>query len=399
MEFFKEGLNLYEIKNKDSVFSNNVTNIEISGIRKFYNKIIEVPEAISLTLGQPDFNVPENIKNAMIRAIVENKTTYTSNAGIIELREKISQFLNDYGISFEADEICLTIGGSEGLLSVFTTFINKGDKVMIPTPAYPAYESCIKLLGGQVVEYNLNDDFSINFQELEEKLDLVEPKLIIVSYPSNPTGAVLTKEDRDKLYELLISRETIIITDEIYSSLCFDENYYSISQFPSLKSKTILVSGFSKMFSMTGLRLGYVCANKVFMDQIMKVHQYNVSCAPSIVQWGAYEGLKTCLEDVEHMKNEFNRRKKYVYDRLVAMGMDTANPKGAFYIFPSISKYKISSDEFCERLLKEGKLAVVPGSAFGTGGEGYIRISYSYSMEVLEEALNRLEKFIKGAFY
>lgn len=389
---------MYEIKDKESIFSKNVKNIEISGIRKFYNKIIEVPEAISLTLGQPDFNVPDKIKNAMIRAIEDNKTAYTSNAGIIELREKISQFLYNYDICFDADEICLTIGGSEGLLSVFTAFINKGDKVMIPTPAYPAYESLIKLLGGQVIPYALNEDFSIDFKELEEKLDLEQPKLLVVSYPSNPTGAVLTKEDRDKLYELLIPRETIIITDEIYSSLCFDEKYYSISQFAALKSKTILVSGFSKMFSMTGLRLGYVCASKIFMDQIMKVHQYNVSCAPSIVQWGAFEGLKTCLEDVEKMKNEFIIRKNYVYERLIAMGMKSTNPKGAFYIFPSIKKYKISSDEFCERLLKEGKLAVVPGSAFGVGGEGYIRISYSYSMKVLEEGLDRLESFIKGAF-
>lgn len=389
---------MHNIKDNESVFSSNVKNMEISGIRKFYNKVIEVPDAISLTLGQPDFNVPYKIKQAMIRAIEENKTAYTSNAGIIELREKISRFLSDYGINFEADEICLTIGGSEGLLSVFTAFINKGDKVMIPTPAYPAYESLIKLLGGKVVPYTLNEDFSIDFKKLEESLDLEKPKLLVVSYPSNPTGAVLTKEDRDKLYELLIHREIIIITDEIYSSLCFDEKYYSISQFESIKSKTILVSGFSKMFSMTGLRLGYVCAHKLFMDQIMKVHQYNVSCAPSIVQWGAYEGLESCLKDVENMKNEFIVRKNYVYERLVAMGMETTNPKGAFYIFPSIKKYKINSDEFCERLLKEGKLAVVPGSAFGTGGEGHIRISYSYSMKVLEESLNRLESFIKGAF-
>lgn len=386
------------MKDKESIFSKNVSNIEISGIRKFYNKIIEVPDAISLTLGQPDFNVPDKIKSAMISAIEENKTAYTSNAGIYELREQISQFLNKYDISFNAEEICLTIGGSEGLLSVFTAFINQGDKVLIPTPAYPAYESLIKLLGGQVIPYVLNEDFSINFEDLKEKLEQEKPKLIIISYPSNPTGAVLTKEDRDKLYEFLIHSETIIITDEIYSSLCYDEDYYSISQYEALKSRIILVSGFSKMFSMTGLRLGYVCAHKTFMEQIMKVHQYNVSCAPSIVQWGAYEGLKTCLNDVEYMKNEFNARKDYVYERLKAMGINSIKPKGAFYIFPSIKKYNISSDEFCERLLKEGKLAVVPGSAFGTGGEGYIRISYSYSMKILKEGLDRLENFIKGAF-
>lgn len=386
------------IKDENRIFSENVRKIEISGIRKFYNKVVEVPEALSLTLGQPDFNVPLKIKDAMIKAILENKTAYTSNAGIIELREKLSEFLRSFEINFKPEEICLTIGGSEGLLSVFTAFINRGDKVLIPSPAYPAYESCIKLLGGQVIEYSLNEDFSINFQDLEEKLQNEQPKLMVVSYPSNPTGAVLTKQARNKLYELLINKDTIIVTDEIYSSLCFEENYYSISQFKELKSKIVLVSGFSKMFSMTGLRLGYVCAQKKFMDEIMKVHQYNVSCAPSIVQWGAYEGLISCLEDVENMKNEFKRRRDYVYERLLAMGFNTTKPQGAFYIFPSIKKYNLSSEEFCERLLREGKLAVVPGSAFGSRGEGYVRISYSYSMDILKEALDRLENWLKEAF-
>ncbi|MFL0247906.1 pyridoxal phosphate-dependent aminotransferase [Candidatus Clostridium stratigraminis] len=386
------------LDNENRLFSDNVKNIEISGIRKFYNKVIDVPEALSLTLGQPDFNVPLKVKDAMIKAILENKTAYTSNAGIIELREKLSEFLSSFEINFKSEEICLTIGGSEGLLSVFTAFINKGDKVLIPSPAYPAYDSCIKLLGGHVIEYNLNKDFSINFQDLEEKLQKEQPKLMVVSYPSNPTGAVLSKEDRNKLYELLLNMPTIIISDEIYSSLCYEDNYYSISQFKELKSKIVLISGFSKMFSMTGLRLGYVCAHKKFMDEVMKVHQYNVSCAPSIVQWGAYEGLSSCLEDVENMKNEFKRRRDYVYERLLALGLDVTNPQGAFYIFPSIKKYNLSSDVFCERLLREGKLAVVPGSAFGSRGEGYVRISYSYSMDVLKEALDRLENWLKWAF-
>lgn len=380
------------------VFSKNVKSIEISGIRKFYNKVMEVPEALSLTLGQPDFNVPHNIKTAMIRALDENKTGYTANAGIIELRNEISCFLKKYDIDYNAEEICLTIGGSQGLLSVFTAFINAGDKVLIPSPAYPAYESCVKLLGGQVVEYALNKDFSIDFSVLEKQLELEKPKLIVLSYPSNPTGAVLSWEQRDKLYELLIDKDTIIVSDEIYSSLCFEENYYSICQMPKLKQKTVLVSGFSKMFSMTGLRLGYVCAEKAFIEEIIKVHQYNVSCAPSIIQWGALEGLRSSLEDVELMKEEFKARRDYVYERLKNMGMDTNKPMGAFYIFPSIKKYNLSSEEFCERLLREGKLAVVPGSAFGTKGEGHIRLSYSYSMDKLTQALDSLEKWLRGAF-
>jgi aminotransferase len=221
---------------------------------------------------------------------------------------------------------------------------------------------------------------------------------MVISYPSNPTGATLSKEDRENLYNIIRENKIIVITDEIYSALCFEEEYYSVAQYEEIKDRVILVSGFSKMFSMTGLRIGYVCAEKLFMEQIMKVHQYNVSCAPSIVQWGAYEGLLNCLNDVENMKIEFGNRRDYVYERLLAMGMDVIKPMGAFYIFPSIKRYDISSEVFCERLLKEGKVAVVPGSAFGTGGEGYFRISYSYNMKTLEEGLNRIEKWIKGAF-
>lgn len=380
------------------MFSLNVQSIEISGIRKFFNKVAEVPEALSLTLGQPDFNVPEKIKASMIKAIDENKTGYTSNAGIIELRQQIASYLKGFDINYEAEEICTTIGGSEALLSVFMSIINQGDKVLIPSPAYPAYESCVKLVGGEVVNYQLNEDFTINFEEVKAVIQRERPKVLVVSYPSNPTGAFLSKEDRDKLYEFLKYEEIIVVSDEIYSALCYEINYYSICQFKDIKHKVILVSGFSKMFSMTGLRLGYVCAPSNFMNQIMKVHQYNVSCAPSIVQWGAYEGLKSCLGDVEEMKEELKKRRDYLYDRLIAMGMDVVLPKGAFYMFPSIKKYGLTSEEFCERLLREGYVAVVPGSAFGVGGEGYIRISYSYSMESLEEGMNRLEKWLKESF-
>jgi aminotransferase len=379
------------------MFSNNVLNIEISGIRKFFNKVAEVPDAVSLTLGQPDFNVPDKIKNAMIAAIDSNKTGYTSNAGILELRSEICSYLENFCIKFKPEEVCLTIGGSEGLLSVFMALLNPEDKVLIPTPAYPAYESCVKLAGGKAINYKLNNDFTINFEELEKVIEEENPKVMVVSYPSNPTGAILSKKDRDTLYGVLKKKDIIIVTDEIYSSLCF-EQYYSIAQMEELKDRMILVSGFSKMFSMTGLRLGYVCAAEVFMKQIIKVHQYNVSCAPSIVQYGALEGLACCLGDVEIMKNEFAHRREYLYDRLTAMGIDTVKPNGAFYIFPSIKKFGLSSEEFCERLLKEGKLAIVPGSAFGAGGEGYMRISYSYSMESLIEGMNRLESFINKNF-
>lgn len=378
-----------------NVFSNNVTNIEISGIRKFFNKVLEVDGAISLTLGQPDFPVPKNIKEAMIQAINENKTEYTPNAGIPQLRNEISNFLGTMDINYSADEIAVTVGGSEALLCAFTAFLNPGDKVLVPTPAYPAYESCVKLLGAEVVNYNLNKDFTINFQLLDKLIHEENPKLLVVSYPSNPTGAALSLAERDKLFQILKEKNIYIISDEIYSSLCY-EKYYSLAQIKELRNRVILVSGFSKMFSMTGLRVGYVCASKYIMDNIMKVHQYNVSCATSISQWGAYEGLRFSMDEVNNMKVDFEKRKEYVYKRLKHMGMDITLPKGAFYIFPSIKKFSMSSEEFCHRLLYEAKVAVVPGSAFGIGGEGFIRISYSYNLEVLKEALDRMERWLQS---
>jgi aminotransferase len=375
--------------------SDNVNRIEISGIRKFYNKLADYPDAISLTLGQPDFSVPEKIKEAIIQAIRENKTEYTSNAGIIELRKEICSYLQSFGIKYDPEEVCLTVGGSEGLMDVFMAFINPGDKVLIPTPAYPAYESCVNLVGGKVVNYELNGDFSINFEALKQMIKEENPKLMVVSYPSNPTGAVLSKKDSEKLRDIIKENDIIVISDEIYSSLCFDEEYYSIASYGDIKSKVVLVSGFSKMFSMTGLRLGFICAEKQYMDSIIKVHQYNVSCAPSIVQWGALAGLRECMGNVESMKEEFIRRRDYLYGQLKDIGVDVNMPMGAFYMFPGINKFNMSSDEFCERLLKEEGVAIVPGSAFGPGGEGYIRISYAYSMPQLEESARRIRKFVE----
>lgn len=378
----------------NKIFSTTVQSIEISGIRKFYNKVVNYPQAISLTLGQPDFSVPKKIKESMMKAIEDDKTTYTSNAGIIELRKEICSYLTNNDIKFNPEEICITVGGSEALMSVFTAFINPRDKVLIPTPAYPAYESCVKLLGGKVENYKLNKDFSIDFSYLENCIENLKPKLMVISYPSNPTGSILSKRDRDKLHEIIKKNGIIVITDEIYSSLCY-EDYYSICQHEDIKDKIIMINGFSKMFSMTGLRVGYVCAIKKHMNQIMKVHQYGVSCAPSISQWGAYEGLKYCIKDVENMKQQFKDRRDYVYNRLKDIGFDVTLPKGAFYIFPSIEKFNMKSEEFCDRLLKEAGVAAVPGSAFGKGGEGYIRISYSYSLEQITEALNRIETWIE----
>ncbi|MDP4144314.1 MAG: aminotransferase class I/II-fold pyridoxal phosphate-dependent enzyme [Bacillota bacterium] len=376
----------------DSMISENVKNIELSGIRKFYNKVAKVEGALSLTLGQPDFPVPEKIKQAVINAVEENKTTYTSNEGIPELRSEICNYLKGMDINYTKEEVCITVGGSEGLMDVFATFINPGDKILIPSPAYPAYESCVKLLGGHVINYDLEgDEFLINCDSLIEIIQREKPKLLVLSYPSNPTGCVLGKEIRDKLNNIILENDILVVSDEMYSSLSFEDKYYSIAQCENIRNKIVLVGGFSKMFSMTGLRVGYVCAAKGFIESIVKVHQYNVSCAPSIVQWGAYAGLKEALVDVEHMRQEFINRRDFLYNELKALGFEVTLPQGAFYMFPSIKKFNMKSEEFCDSLLYNGKVAIVPGSAFGSGGEGYVRISYASSKKELAKAVERIK--------
>lgn len=371
----------------------NVSKIEISGIRKFFNLVNEVPDAISLTLGQPDFKTPESIKNGVIQAIKEDKTEYTSNAGILPLREEITRYLETLGINYNSDEVCITIGGSEGLYSVLSAVVDKGDKVLVPSIGYPAYESIVTVIDGEVINYNLNKDFTLDFSDIENKIIKHDIKLMVLSYPSNPTGALLSKEDRDRLADIIRKYNIVVVTDEIYGSLSYDE-YYSIAQIDDIKENIIYVSGFSKMFSMTGLRLGYICTTNNFMKEIMKVHQYNVSCAPSIIQWGVFNGFREALKNLEIMKKTFVDRRDFVYNRFVDMNIDVILPKGAFYIFPSIESLNISSQEFCRRLLFERKVACVPGNAFGKGGDKYFRISYCYSKEDLSKALDIIEDFI-----
>ena len=371
----------------------NLKNVQISGIRKFYNEVKKIDGAISLTLGQPDFPVPKVVKEALINAVNEDKTVYTENAGILPLRKEISQYLMKRGIDYSADEICITVGGSEAIFTILTALINEGDNVLIPTPAYPAYENIVNILGGNVVSYGLNDDFSINIENLKALIKENQIKVLVLSLPSNPLGTILTKEEKDELIKIIANNNIFVVTDEIYESLIYEE-YYSVAEEKEILVKVIYISGFSKMFSMTGLRVGYFAAQKQLMDEIMKVHQYNVSCATSICQWAALEGLRNGLDDVENMRNVLRERKDYVISELRNMGLEVNEPKGAFYVFPSIKKFNMSSEEFCLKLLNEEKIACVPGSSFGIGGEGYIRISYCYSMEELKKALLGLKKFI-----
>ena len=373
----------------------NLNEIEISGIRRFFNKVKEVDGAISLTLGQPDFKTPVEIKNGMIKAIKEDKTVYTDNLGVLELRKEVSNYLKNKKINYEYVEICITVGGSEALFSAISTIINKGDKVLIPTPAYPAYENIVKIIGGEVINYKLNDDFSLDLENLQKIIKEEKIKYMILSYPSNPTGAILSKEEYINLSKILIENDLIVISDEIYEAFCYDE-YYSLAMNEDIINKVIYIGGFSKMFSITGLRVGFVAAKKEIMKEIAKVHQYNVSCTNSIGQYGVLEGLKHGLYNVANMKDEFIKRKSYVENRLRKMDIEFISPNGAFYIFPSIKKFSLSSEELCDKLLYEEKVACVPGNAFGIGGEGFIRISYCYSFDELEEALNRFERFINN---
>ncbi len=371
----------------------NLNEIKMSGIRRFFNKVSNVDGAISLTLGQPDFKTPKEIKYGMLKAIEEDKTTYTDNFGLLELRKEISKYLKSKGINYEYDEICVTVGGSEALFSSLVSLINRGDKVLIPTPSYPAYENIVRIIGGEVINYKLNNDFSLDFEVLERLIKEENIKYMLLSYPSNPTGAILSKFEYINLLKLIKENNLTIISDELYESLCYGE-YYSVSMSEDIIDNVIYIGGFSKMFSITGIRIGFIAAKKEKLDEIGKVHQYNVSCTNSIGQYGVLEGLRYGLYNVAHMKDEFIIRKTYVEDRLRKMDMDFVSPKGAFYIFPSIKKYNLKSELFCENLLYEEKVACVPGDAFGVGGEGFIRISYCYSHSELGEALNRIEKFI-----
>lgn len=371
----------------------NLEEVKISGIRKFYNEVQKVDGAISLTLGQPDFQMPKVVKKALIEAVENNKTTYTENSGILELRTEISKYLKEKKINYNPNDICITVGGSEALFTIFTALLNPGDKVLIPTPAYPAYESIVKILGGEIINYSLNDDFTINVEEIKEYIVKENIKYLVLSLPSNPTGAILSDQEKESLIGIIKENDVIVISDEIYEALCYDQ-YNTVAQNSDILEKIIYINGFSKMLSMTGLRVGYFACKENLMKELMKVHQYNVSCAPSVCQWAVVEGLRNGIDDVLKMKSVFEKRREFVVRELKNIGLDVVEPKGAFYVFPSIKKFNISSEEFCLRLLHEYKVACVPGSAFGKGGEGYIRISYCYSDEQLEAALIKIKEFI-----
>ena len=381
----------------ENMISSKVKSIKPSLIRKFLNLAPKVPGAISLTIGQPDFNTPENIKEAGINAIKSNHTTYTHNQGYIEFRREISDHMKRlYGLEYDPeDEIMATAGSGQAIDISIRTLIEDGDEVLIPSPGYPAYEACTTMAGGKpvLVPVYMEDGFKLKAHNLEKYIT-PRTKVLILSYPCNPTGATMDKDDLYEISKSVIKNNLIVISDEVYSQMTYGKRHVSIASLDGMKDRTVLINGFSKAYSMTGWRLGYVAAPKDIIDYIVKAHQFSVTCAPSISQCAGIEALLHGDEGVGRMVEEYDRRRLYCFERISKMSLPCFKPTGAFYLFPDIEKYGMSSDEFCTKLLFDGKLAVVPGLAFGKFGEGHIRISYAYSMETLKEGLNRLESFL-----
>ncbi|WP_284638773.1 aminotransferase A [Paenibacillus silviterrae] len=371
--------------------------IQISGIRKIANKVAAYPDAISLTIGQPDFPTPEHIMRAAEKAIAEQKTTYTANAGLLELRQAISAFVaGKYGQQYSAaEEIIVTAGATQALDITLRTILQEDCEVILPGPIYPGYEPLVRLCGGTPVYVDTTrNGFKLTASLLEPHLT-ERTRAVVLCYPSNPTGRVMSPDELQEMAELLSDKNIFVISDEIYSELIYDAPHRSIATYPGMRDKTIVINGLSKSHSMTGWRIGYTLAPAYVSQHMIKAHQYNVTCASSISQYAALEAMTHGVDDAAAMKTEYVKRRDYVYDRLVGMGFELTKPEGAFYLFPSIERFGIPSMEFATRLLEEHRVAVVPGDAFSVYGEGYIRISYAYAMDVLERGLDRLEAFVK----
>ncbi len=383
----------------NSLINKSVENIKPSGIRKFFDIAETMEDVISLGVGEPDFPTPWNIRNEGIRALERSKTRYSANSGLEKLREEISRFLKrKYSISYNPkNEIMVTVGGSEGIDAAIRAVISKGDEVIIPQPSYVCYEPLTTLAGGipVVVETEAEDDFKLT-PELLKSAITEKTKALILPYPCNPTGGIMEKEDLEKIASILRDKNILVISDEIYSELSFGEQkHISIASIDGMWDRTVVINGFSKAFSMTGWRLGYACGPQPIIKQMLKIHQYAIMCAPTVSQYAAIEALKNSDEAVERMVDEYDSRRRIIIKGFNDLGLTCREPKGAFYAFPSIESTGMTSDEFCERLLVSKKVALVPGTAFGKGGEGFVRASYCYSVAHINEALKRIGEFLK----
>ncbi len=381
-----------------NILSNTVVGIKPSGIRKFFDIANTMEGVISLGVGEPDFRTPMHITGAGIRSLERGETHYTANKGLLLLREEIAKYYNrKYGIDYSAaDEVLVTVGGSEAVDNAIRALVNYGDEVIIHQPSYVCYEPITRLAGGVpvIIETKAENGFKLTAEELISKIT-DKTKALILSYPCNPTGAIMEKDDLLKLADVLRDKNIIVISDEIYSELTFEDKIHtSIASLDGMKERTVVINGFSKAFSMTGWRLGYALAPKEIMKEITKIHQYAIMCAPTTAQYGAIEALRSAENDVIRMKKEYNSRRKIMVEGFNKLGLTCHNPKGAFYAFPDIRKTGLTSEEFCEKLLYSKKVALVPGTAFGNSGEGFIRASYCYSIDHIKEALSRIEEFL-----
>lgn len=380
------------------ILSENVQEIKPSGIRKFFDLLGDRKDVISLTVGEPDFMTPYHIREAGIESLEKGRTFYTSNNGILELRREICNYLNRrFGLAYEPkSEVIVTVGGSEAIDITVRALIEPGDEAIIPVPSFVCYGPIVELAHGKPVfiETKEEDNFKLRPEALRAAIT-PKTKLLILPYPNNPTGAVMTKDELEEIAQILEGTNIMVLSDEIYGELTYGRRHTAFATVGNMWERTITVSGFSKAYAMTGWRLGYLCAPKELVTQMHKIHQYAIMCAPTTSQLAAIEALKHGDPDIEMMANEYNRRRKYILDGLRKMGIDTFEAEGAFYVFPRIGKFGLSSDDFCQKLLDEKGVAIVPGNAFGDCGEGYARISYAYSVEHITEALKRMRDFIE----
>ncbi len=380
------------------ILSENVQEIKPSGIRKFFDLLGDRKDVISLTVGEPDFMTPYHIREAGIESLEKGRTFYTSNNGILELRREICNYLNRrFGLAYEPkSEVIVTVGGSEAIDLTVRALIEPGDEAIIPVPSFVCYGPIVELAHGKPVfiETKEEDNFKLRPEALRAAIT-PKTKLLILPYPNNPTGAVMTKDELEEIAQILEGTNIMVLSDEIYGELTYGRRHTAFATVGNMWERTITVSGFSKAYAMTGWRLGYLCAPKELVTQMHKIHQYAIMCAPTTSQLAAIEALKHGDPDIEMMANEYNRRRKYILDGLRKMGIDTFEAEGAFYVFPRIGKFGLSSDDFCQKLLDEKGVAIVPGNAFGDCGEGYARISYAYSVEHITEALKRMRDFIE----
>ena len=378
--------------------SDKVIKMKPSGIRKFFDIVSEMPDAISLGVGEPDFDTPWNIREEGIYSLEKGRTFYTSNAGLLELREAICEY-NERRFQLMYDpkkEVMLTVGGSEGIDVALRAMLNPGDEVIIPEPCYVSYLPCVQLADGVPVTISLKNEnqFRLTKEELEAAIT-DKTKILVMAFPNNPTGAIMTREDLEAIAEVIIKHDLYVISDEIYAELTYSGNHVSIASLPGMRERTIVIGGFSKAFAMTGWRLGYAMGPAMIMEQMIKIHQFAIMCAPTTSQYAAIVAMRDCDKDVVHMREAYDQRRRYMLNAFKEMGLPCFEPKGAFYLFPDIREFGIPSEEFATGLLKAKKLAVVPGDAFGDCGEGFLRISYAYSLEELKTAVGRMAEFVE----